>query len=309
MKARETILITGAAGGLSHLMTEKLKDKYDLIGVDPRPLDRNNDFPGEFYRLFYDHRRMREVFQNHKIDYLLHLGRVRVTSTATSGVRFRVNVMGTRNLLDLSQKFGVKRNIILSTFHVYGAHARNPSHLTEDDPLRASQTFPELADAVEMDHVASTFMWKNPKIETVILRPVNVIGKSLNNSISRLFKGKYSPTFIGFDPLIQFIHETDFAEALQLCISGEGSGIYNVAGEGAVAFSKALEICGTTPIPIPIPQAIYLIKPFLFQNGMSIPMHLLEYFKYPAVISDTFFREQFGFTPKVSTLNALKELR
>src|SRR5690606_36101402 len=121
-------------------------------------------------------------------------------------MRFKTNVLGTRNLLELSLRYGVRNLIVFSTYHVYGAHIHNHVHIREHEPLRASQTFPELVDAIELDHAATTFMWQHREMRLVILRPVNVVGTRINNTITQLLRAEVCPKLLGFDPLMQFIH-------------------------------------------------------------------------------------------------------
>ena len=46
----------------------------------------------------------------------------------------------------------------------------NPVFITEDYPLKASIKYPELRDVVEMDQIATNWMWKNQNdIETIVL--------------------------------------------------------------------------------------------------------------------------------------------
>lgn len=79
--------------------------------------------------------------------------------------------MGTNRILDLCERSGVAKVIILSTFHVYGALSDNSIFLGEDAPLRASIRHPELRDVIEMDQICTNWMWKNQKsISTVVLK-------------------------------------------------------------------------------------------------------------------------------------------
>ena len=48
------------------------------------------------------------------------------------------------------------------------------------------------------------------------------------------------PTVIGFDPMMQFIHEEDVAEAIVTTLDHELRGVYNVEGPGAVPLTTAL---------------------------------------------------------------------
>jgi UDP-glucose 4-epimerase len=307
LKPGSTILVTGAAGGLSSVVIDQLAESYRLVGVDPRPMPYGRNFPGKFYQVDYMHRRMTEIFRRHEFAALLHLGRVAATSESSAIRRYNVNVLGTRNLLHLARAYGVGRVIVFSTFHVYGAHQHNHLHIAEDEPLRASPIFPELSDAIELDNYARTFSLQYPEVKTLVVRPVNVVGARIRNEISRLLRSDYVPTLLGYDPMLQFIHEADVARALSLALESSKSGVYNLAGEGLVSYSKSIELAGGKPVPIPH----FLVYPVLgaLARVVKIPKHLVDYFRYPVVIRDAAFRRDFGFVPEVSTVEALASLR
>lgn len=305
------ILVTGAAGGLASVAVHRLADDYDLVGVDPRPMRSHQPaFPGEFHQVDYRQRKMADVFRNHQFHALLHLGRVPVTATARKSLRYNLNVLGTRSLLDLALKFGVRNVIVFSTFHVYGAHQHNHLQITEADPLRASQIFAELSDAVELDNASTMFLLRHrEQVRTMILRPVNVVGPLIKNQISQLLRAKYCPVLLGYDPMMQFVHESDVAEALILALRSDRSGIYNVAGEGVVPWSHAVRAAGAVPIPVPHMVA-YAAFALASQMGIyRFPKHLIDYFRYPTIISDKAFREELGYAPGVTTIEALRSIR
>ncbi len=303
-----TILVTGAAGGLAGILVDRLAEGHRLVGVDPRPMPYGRNFPGRFHQVDYNHRKMTEIFRRDRFDALIHLGRVAATSSASKSVRYNLNVLGTRNLLHLSSKFGVRRVIVFSTFHVYGAHQHNHLHIAEDEPLRASQIFPELSDSIELDNFARTFCLQFPEVKTLILRPVNVVGARVRNDITRLLRSDYCPTLLGYDPFLQFIHERDVATALQLCLESEKSGVYNVAGEGLVSYSRAIELAGSKAVPIPH-FFVYPLVGALHGLGLRLPKHLVDYFRYSVVVKDAAFRAAFGFQPAVTTREALGTIR
>ncbi len=302
------ILITGAAGGLAEIVADVLREKYELFGVDPRPLPEGREFPGKFYQIDYRQRKMADVFRTHEFDAVVHLGRVPAAARLRKTQRFNLNVLGTRSLLDLALKYKVKSFVVLSTFHVYGAHQHNHLYISEEDPLLASQTFPEVVDAVELDNVSVAFSLRNPKVRTVILRPTNIIGDRIMNQISLLLRGSVCPVLLGYDPMWQFIDESDMANAILLALEGKKSGIYNVTGEGVIALTHAIRLAGGNPVPIPQFLSGVVIAG-LKLAGQYFPKHLVDFFKYPVVISDKSFRKDFGYEPQMSTAEALRGLK
>jgi nucleoside-diphosphate-sugar epimerase len=110
-------------------------------------------------------------------------------------------------------QYRVPKVVVLSSANVYGPRPDNAQFLTEEAPLLAAQAFPEMRDLVEIDHMASSFFWKARDIETVILRPVHILG-SVHNAPSNYLRLPVIPTLLGFDPMVQVIHELDVAEAI-----------------------------------------------------------------------------------------------
>jgi UDP-glucose 4-epimerase len=302
------ILLTGASGAIARLVAGALSPKYELVGIDPRPAPSETHFPGEFIVADYHSRKLDEVFKKHTFDAVLHLGRIRESQKYSPQYRFQMNVIGTQKLLDLCRATGVKNLIILSTYHVYGAHRLNPLVLTEEAPLRASQSFPELADAVELDHAATTFMWKARDVRTTVLRPTNVVGKHVRNTICSLLRSGVCPKIFGFDPLMQFMDEKDLARALILALENPIPGIFNVAGEGVVALSHAIRHAQAVSVPIPPVVSASFVRVLAEVSKIPFPPYLMEYFKYPTIISDDAFRKAFGYQPKVKTTQSLRNL-
>ncbi len=302
------ILMTGASGAIARLVAGALSPKYQLVGVDPRPSPSSAHFPGEFVVADYHSRKLDDVFKHHQFDAVLHLGRIRESQKYSPQYRFQMNVVGTGKLLELCKAHQVKHLLVLSTYHVYGAHKLNPLQLTEESPLRASQSFPELADAVELDHAATTFMWKHRDVRTTILRPVNVIGKHVRNTICSMLRSGLCPKVIGFDPLMQFLDEKDLARALILALENPIPGIFNVAGEGVIALSHAIERADALAVPIPPLVTASFVRVLNEMSSLGFPPYLMDYFKYPTIVNDDHFRELFGYQPKVKTVQSLKNL-
>ena len=103
---------------------------------------------------------------------------------------------------------------MLSSSYVYGALPENPYYMDEDTSLNVSRHYPDIRDLAEVDTLCTTFLWKYPEIATAILRPVNTLGYYVHSAIGRYLKLRYVPTVMGFNPMMQFIHEEDVAEAI-----------------------------------------------------------------------------------------------
>lgn len=299
------VLVTGMAGGLAHCVAKKLVGAGDeVIGVDyrpvsalPPPLDRM-----QTYRANYNKTAIEDVFRKHSFDAVLHLGRVG-NLKEEMGKRFDLNVMGSQKLMNLCVQHGARALVVLSTFHIYGASPRNHVPISEDDPLHAGTDFPQIADAIQLDNMASQWIWKFPDVRTVVLRPTNVVGPSIHNTMSKFLRLPTIPYIAGYDPMTQFLHEDDLADAVVAAMRGKSKGVFNLAGADAVPWKTALHIIGARTVPVPsLVASVYL-------QAIGFPRYLVNFYKYPCIIGDAAFRKAFDWRSKIDVRETLRTTR
>ena len=293
---RPHILITGAAGALAQQVIEQLRDTCDLVAVDFREqVYLGDDIPS--YCIDFNKRVFEDLFRRYQFDGVIHMGRI-MSSQLTRMRRYNANVLGTQKLLDLSHKYGIKRVVVLSTFHVYGAVAYNPALIDEAAPLKSAGLSADLIDSVELENLANIYLWRYPELNITILRPCNIVGPGVRNTISTLLASERAPVLAGFSPMMQFIHIDDMADAIVLAYKKPTRGVYNVAPQDWVAYQHALKLCGCKRIQVPsIPPMVP--KMILGTLKLKIfPSYLMAFFKYPVVIDGRAFVNEFGFEPK-----------
>ncbi|GGC72725.1 SDR family oxidoreductase [Marinobacter halophilus] len=295
-KRRPHILVTGAAGALAQQVINRLRKTCDLVAVDFREqVYLGDDIPS--YCIDFNKRVFEDLFRRYEFDGVIHLGRI-LSSQLTRMRRYNANVLGTQKLLDLSQKYGIRRIIVLSTYHVYGAVAYNPALIDESAPLKSVGLSADLVDSVELENLANIYLWRYPELNITILRPCNIVGPGVRNSMSSLLGSERAPVLAGFSPMMQFIHIDDMADAIVLAWHKPTKGVFNVAPQDWVAYQHALKLCGCKRIPLPsIPPVVpKMISRVL--NLRSFPPYLLGFFKYPVIIDGRAFANEFEFMPK-----------
>ena len=77
----------------------------------------------------------------------------------------------------------------------------------------------------------------------------------MRNAFTRYLARKLVPTMMGFDPLVQFLHEVDAIAALHLALLRDVPGTFNVVGEGVLPLSTVIKLAGRIALPIPHPLA------------------------------------------------------
>ncbi len=307
-KAEKHLLIIGAKGGLAYKTIQKFLKKYPklkITGVDTRLLDKPMKHPRyTFKRLEYRRGDFEDLFRENNFDYVLYLSRVTHSKISNKLLKKRLNLslQGTQTILDLSLRTRVQKIVILSSFHVYGAMNDNPIFLDERYPLRGSLKFPELRDVVEMDQRCEAWMHENRNvIDTLILRPTNIIGPSLRNGITNYLTHPLSFYPMDYNPTVQFIHEDDMASVLVESIKVE-PGLYNVTAPGYVSIKNAVKTINPDAYSLPV-FALSKINT-LANKKFGVPGYLLDYLKFPCLLSEDKFQKGFA---KVKIKYSVKE--
>jgi UDP-glucose 4-epimerase len=291
----EKVLITGVAGGIGRLLARRLLENYEVCGVDRVPWEgrpRNITVHAVDLRK----RGFEDVIRSELPSAVVHMGFVRDFKSDV-GRRHDANVRGTKRLLDHCAHYGVQKLIVFSSGTVYGALYDSPFYMDEDRALEASRSYPEIRDLVEVDALATSFLWRFPHIRTCVLRPVNMLGHYVRSMISEYLRLERPPTVLGFDPLMQFIHEQDVVEAIAISLEHGLQGVFNVVGPGQVPLHTAIRETGGRPLTLPE----FLMRPLirrLFARGMvPWPEGAIDFLKFPVTLSGRRFVEATNFRP------------
>ncbi len=298
--AKQKILLIGIAGGLAQMTARLILNEHphwEIIGIDSRDVSKVPPLKGLIsMEVKYSRGNFENLFRTHDFDVVYHLGRISHASNAENVLAKRIDlsVMGTNRILELCERSDVKKVIILSTFHVYGAYPDNSIFLDENAPLRASMNHPELRDVVEMDQICTNWMWKHQnEISTVVLRPCNIVGTQIQNSMTRFLAGPISLRPIDYNPFFQFIHEFDMANILYKSLEHLPTGTFNVAGSDFISLREALDVVGTKSVPFPMMLAGGL-NSVLKKVNIDVPAYLLDYLKFSCLISNHELKKHLG---------------
>ena len=221
MSEVKKVLIIGISGGLAQILARLMLQEHtnvEIIGVDSRDTSNCQKLPRlKLITMRYSRGNFEKLFRENEFYSVYHLARMShsLIGHQENNKRLEIGLMGTSRIIDLSLRFNVKKCIILSTFHVYGALPDNSIFLKEDSPLKASMKYAELRDVVEMDQICTNWIWMHQKeMTTVVLRPCNIIGKQIQNTMSEYLNSRYALNPVDYNPVFQFIHEFDMANVL-----------------------------------------------------------------------------------------------
>jgi UDP-glucose 4-epimerase len=294
------ILIIGIAGGLAKILSRLIWQEFpncDIIGVDSRPIKEDHSIQNlTAIQMKYKRGNFENLFRENQFDYVFHLARMSHASNKSQELakRLELSVMGTNRILELCLKFQVKKVIMLSTFHVYGALYDNSIFLKEDAPLKASVNYSQLHDVVEMDQICEAFMWKHKdEIDTVLLRPCNIIGNQINNTMTKFLTSYLTLKPVDYNPIFQFIHEFDMGQILKRSMIELPTGVYNVSTDEFIGLKEALSISSQKSLPF-LMSGAHLLNSLLKIGKLDIPEYLIDYLKYSCLIDNTALKSQLG---------------
>lgn len=290
------ILVTGAAGALARRLIDRLRPEQPIVAVDfRRRADFDPDIPS--YRIEMEKRGLEALFRRHRIGSVVHLGRIFAHEQSRQR-RYNANVLGTKHLFELAQKYGVGHMVVHSTYSVYGASPYNPALLDEDHPLKAGEWTEDLIDAVELENLTQIHLRSDAALRVTLLRPCNILGPGVRNTLSLMLRRAWAPVMAGYSPMMQFLHVEDMAEALLKVLQSPQTGVFNVAPADWVPYPEAVRLCGCRAIPLWSSSRLSSLLGRALGNNSLLPSFMVPYLKYPVVIDGERFRERFGWAPQ-----------
>jgi UDP-glucose 4-epimerase len=291
------VVITGICGRLGKGVARVLHRERRVVGVDRRPFpDKPKDV--EHRQIDVRRKKLKDVFRSGDVRAVVHLG-VMHDPRASAAEHHSWNVAAFVKLLEYVAQFQVPKLVVLSSSNVYGPQPDNPQFMNEDAPLLGGAAFSEIRDLIEVDMLAQSFFWKHPETETVILRPVHILG-SVRNAASNYLRLDPVPTLLGFDPMVQVIHESDVVRAIQLALGRSVRGIFNLAGCDPLPLSRIIKIIGRAHLPVPYSMAKVFLRRMWSLRLSDFPVPELDHIRYVCMVDDARARTELGFTPATS---------
>lgn len=303
---RPTVAITGVSGNLGRALARHLSATHAIIGIDHRPFP-DERVPVEHWQVDLRKARVAEPFAARRVDALVHMGIVHDRDLPTTEVH-DLNVVGTRRILDLCREHAVSKVVVLSSANVYGPAPDNSSFMREETPLLATARRGDMRDLVEIDMYAQSFLWRFPEVEAVVLRPVNVVGPTIRNAPSNYLRLARPLTALGFDPMLQLLHEEDLCRAVAIALRPGVRGVYNLAGPGELPLSAILRELGREPIPVPH----FLLRPMLRflaqERGGVFPPEEVDHLQYACTVDGSRAVRELGWAPSKTLRETIRSV-
>ena len=247
------------------------------------------------------HAAIAKLIRQLRIDTVVHMA-LTVDSAQDGRASHETNVIGTMNLLTgcTGPASRVERVVVKSSQAIYDASPTDPSFFSEDmvGPEREGPSVTR--DLREMEQLVGEFALRNPHCDVTTLR----LGYRVTEetTLAKYLSLPIVPTFAGFDPRLQLLHEEDAAEAIVRSVLGEHPGVFNVAGSGVVLVSQAIAIMGGRPAPVLFPYGRWMARVGLRAlTGIFLPGHLADVLAFGSVADCARLAAEFGWSPAYST--------
>jgi UDP-glucose 4-epimerase len=299
-----TVLITGAAGYLgSQLLAALAADQANvgrIVAVDVRDIPANRRLRGvEYCRADVRSAELAGLFKSKAPRTVVHLASI-VTPGKDSNREFEysVDVLGTENVLKACLAAGVEKIIVTSSGAAYGYHPDNPTWITEDWPVRGNEAFAYAHHKRLVEEMLARWRAAHPELKQVVLRIGTILGETVHNQITDLFEKPRLIAIRGSDSPFVFIWDQDVAGSILHAIATDKTGIYNVAGDGALTITEIAIRLGKRCVVLPawlIGAALAVLKKFrLTQYGPE----QVDFLRYRPVLDNRRLKQEFGYIPR-----------
>jgi UDP-glucose 4-epimerase len=312
MGAGPAVLVTGAAGYVGHLcvaaLAERLGEVSALVALDWTQVDAAERLEGVVYEQgdICDPT-LKNLFRKHGIDTVVHLASiVRAPKGAPKDLAYRVDVLGTQNILEACEAAEAKRLIVTSSGAAYGYHPDNPEWLDEDDPLRGNDEFEYSKNKRLVEDMLAHWRQERPELRQIVFRPGTVVGENVHSPVTDLFEKPVILGIVGSKSPFVFIWDQDLVACLVDAVFSDKVGIYNQAGDGALTPNEIARMLGKPYLPLPasaVKAILWTLKRLgLTDNGPE----RVAFLRYRPVLSNRRLKEEYGYIPQLTSREAFE---
>jgi UDP-glucose 4-epimerase len=249
--------------------------------------------------------KLQPVLQRHGIDVVVHLAAI-VSPGRDHDLEYRVDVEGSRNVLEACVAAGVGRVVVSSSGAAYGYHPDNPEWLRESDPVRGNDEFPYSRHKRLVEEMLATCREEHPALEQVVFRIGTILGPTVRNQITALWDGRRLLAIRGSASPFVFVWVDDVAGAMTRAATGGPAGVYNVAGDGRMTVTEIADRLGKRTLTVP---AGLLASALRIGRALRLTVHGPEqvgFLRYRPVLANDALKHTFGYIPQQTSREAFE---
>lgn len=251
--------------------------------------------------------RIAEILAAEQVDTFVHLGFLESPSRSAAWAHEYESV-GTLNVLNACREHPIKKLVLGSSTSLYGPHFDNPHFLREASPLRGVYGAPFFADKIDAERQVEAFAREASSgwgACVTVLRFAPLLGPTIETYVTRWLSSRFVPTLLGYDPLLQFVHEIDAVFALKLALDRDAPGVFNVVGDGVLPLSTIVKLVGRSALPMPYFLARRLLALLWFSGAGEVPSQFARFLRYLCVADGDKAKRELGFFPGYTTREAV----
>jgi len=305
------VLITGVGSFMGTEIARRLETDPEidyLAGLDERPprarLERMDFIEADIRNPV-----IAKLIPQAEVDTIVHNKIIRRPGPGMSGRSAHdINVIGSLQLLAACEKAETLRSIVVrGSAGVYGSEPSAPQFFTEEMARRYPLRTRFQRDVAEIENYFDTFSRRHPQVVCTMLRYQPSIGPALNSQITRLLSQPVVPTYLGFDPRLQFVHELDAVDALVAAIKNPVRGPVNVAAPGTIGLTKLVRMAGKPTLPL-LPGLFGPVTDSTQRLGIeSLSADFRRLLRFGRGIDITRLVEEVGYMPRFTTVQAVED--
>jgi UDP-glucose 4-epimerase len=250
--------------------------------------------------------RIAEILAAEEVDTFVHLGFL-ASPARDAAWAHELESVGTLHVLNACRERPVQRFVLGSSTQLYGARFDNPNFLSESHALRGLRSCSFLADKIDAEQQVAAYARDHQNARVTVLRFAPLLGPTVESYVTRWLSRPLVPTLLGFDPLLQFVHEVDALSALKLAIAREVSGTFNIVADGVLPVSTVIKLSGRSNLPIPHFVAKRLTAILWLAGMVEVPAPMLRFLRHLCVADGAKARAELGFSPGYTTRETVLE--
>jgi UDP-glucose 4-epimerase len=149
------------------------------------------------------------------------------------------------------------------------------------------------------------FAHEHPETVVTVLRTAPTVGPTVQNFVTRFFARPVAPRLMGYDPLLQLVHEDDVVAAFKLAIDEDHRGAFNIAADGVLPYSTVLAMMGKLPVPVPHFLLSSAARALWAMQLGDAPPAFVRFLRFLCVADTARARKLMGFTPRHDVRGAI----
>ncbi|HEX6246562.1 MAG TPA: NAD-dependent epimerase/dehydratase family protein [Nocardioidaceae bacterium] len=311
------VVVTGATGNVGTAVVDALcadDQVTEVVGVARRRPDRVHP---EVRIVTADVGTDDLVPHLRGADALVHLAWM-FQPTHRPEVTWQSNAVGSARLFDAAAEAGVGAVVHASSV---GAYSPAPGRTVDESwPTHSLPGAGYGREKAYVERVLDAFEARHPGIRVVRLRPAFIFQEQAATAQRRIFAGPLLPNPLlarGRLPVLpwprglrfQALHASDVAQAYRLAVTHPGArGAFNVAANPVVDAEVVGELLGARPVPVPARAARAALAGLWHLHAVPAEPALLDLVLSLPLLDTSRIRDELGWEPTVSSVEALHEL-